>query len=373
MPRLSLALPAMLSVLVAPSAAQAAEGFVGVTERGSIVRFTDESPYSLTTPKRATGLAPGERLVALGRGQRGVVAVGSSARLYALDPVTAQATPIGSPFPQGLRGSRFSIAAAPNSDRARLLSDVGQDLVVDLLTGATQDGPGLRRAEDGAPVRPAADLTPQGAIFGVQLGPPVYLRELARGTTTMAESPLQVPTDIGVGEPLAFQLGEGGRAYVVAVATDRQRDRQSVFLTIDVATGRFAPPLGRAFQAFGRRITTFAALGEVADDHAAPRLRVSLPRRLSARALLDRRLPLRARSDEAGQLTVSLRIGGRAAGFGFSTRDTPGRFQLANFDLTARERRRVRAGVGRRAQVVVGVNDLKGNRRRVVRTVRITR
>jgi hypothetical protein len=371
--RLSLALPALFSLLAVPSAAQAAEGFVGVTERGSIVRFTDESPYSLTTPKRPTGLAPGERLVALARGERGVVAVGSSARLYALDPVSARATAIGPPFPQGLRGSRFSIAAAPNSDRARLLSDVGQDLVVDLLTGATQDGPGLRGAEDGAPVRPAADLTPQGAIFGVQLGPPVYLRELARGTTTMAESPLQTPSDVGIGEPLAFQLGEGGRAYVVAVATERQRDRQSVFLTIDVATGRFAPPVGRAFQAFGRRLTTFAALGTVADDHRAPRISVRLPSRVSARAVLDRRLPLRVRSDEAAQVTVSLRIGGRAAGFGFATRDTPGRFELTNFDLVGRERRRLRAGIGRRAQVVVGVNDPKGNRRRVVRTVRIIR
>jgi hypothetical protein len=70
---------------------------------------------------------------------------------------------------------------------------------------------------------------------------------------------------------------------------------------------------------------------------------------------------------------VSLTIGGRAAAFGFSTRDTPGRFEFENFYLSPRERRRVRAGVGRRARVTVSVNDLKGNRRRVVRTVRITR
>ena len=147
--------------------------------------------------------------------------------------MTARATAIGPSFPQGLRGSRFSLAAAPNSDRARLLSDVGQDLVVDLQTGATSDGPGLRRERDGAPVRPAADLTPQGALFGVQLNPAVYLRELARGTTTMAESPLETPTEFGLGEPVAFQLGANGRGYVVAVLTDRQRDRQSALLTID--------------------------------------------------------------------------------------------------------------------------------------------
>ena len=202
MPRISLL--ALMALLALPVSAHAAEGFVGVTERGSVVRFTSETPLSLTKPKRPTGMAPGERIVALGQGQRGVVAVGSSARLYALDPVTARATAIGPPFPQGLRGSRFSLAAAPNTDQARLLSDVGQDLVVDLQTGATTDGPGLRRARDSAPVRPAADLTLQGALFGVQLNPAVYLRELARGTTTMAESPLETPTEFGLGEPVAF-------------------------------------------------------------------------------------------------------------------------------------------------------------------------
>jgi hypothetical protein len=371
--RCALVTASLIALLVLPAQAQAVEGFVGVTERGSIVRFTSEAPYSLTKPKRPSGLAPGERLVAIGRGERGVVAVGSSARLYALDPATARTTAVGAPFPQGLRGSRFSLAAAPNSDRARLLSDVGQDLVIDLQTGATQDGPGLRRARDGSAVRPAADLTPQGAIFGVQLNPAVYLRELARGTTTMAESPLQTPTSIGLGEPVAFQLGEDGRAYVVTVVTDRQRDRQSAFLIIDSSTGRFAPPLGRAFQAFGRRITTFAALGEVPADHAKPKVRVTVPRRLSARALVDHEMPVRVRSSEAGQVTVSLRIGSRSAGFGFATRDTPGAFALTNFGLTGGERRRVRGAIGKRAQVVVGVNDLKRNRRRVVRTVRIIR
>ena len=62
----------------AQAQAKAVEGFVGVTERGSIVRFTSETPYSLTKPRPPSGLAPGERLVAVGRGERGVVAVGSA-------------------------------------------------------------------------------------------------------------------------------------------------------------------------------------------------------------------------------------------------------------------------------------------------------
>ena len=176
--------------------------------------------------------------MALGQAARGVVAVGSSARLYAVDTLTARATAIGPSFPQGLRGSRFSLAVAPGADRARLLSDVGQDLIVDLATGVTTDGPGLRRERDGAQVRPAADMTPDGSIVGVQINPLVLLRELARGTTTMAQMPVTTPARIPLGEPLSFQLGSDGNGYLVAVATDRQRDRQSVLTRIDPSRAR---------------------------------------------------------------------------------------------------------------------------------------
>ena len=42
MPRISLL--ALMALLALPVSAHAAEGFVGVTERGSVVRFTSESP-----------------------------------------------------------------------------------------------------------------------------------------------------------------------------------------------------------------------------------------------------------------------------------------------------------------------------------------
>ena len=52
----------------------------------------------------------------------------------------------------------------------------------------------------------------------------------------MAELPLE-QEGTSLGEPVAFQLGSNGRGYVVAVAADRLRDRQSAFLTIDPSTG----------------------------------------------------------------------------------------------------------------------------------------
>ncbi len=180
--------------------------------------------------------------MALGAGARGVVGVGTSARLYALDVRHGRATAIGPPFPQGLRGSRFSLAVAPRSDRARLLSDVGQDLVVDLATGATAVGPGLRRARDASQVRPAADMTPDGSIVGVQINPDVLLRELARGTTTMAELPLATAEEIPLGEPLSFSSAATATATSSRSRPSMQRDRQSVLTVINPSTGGRAGP-----------------------------------------------------------------------------------------------------------------------------------
>ena len=277
-PMSRICLLALMALLALPVSAHAAEGFVGVTERGSVVRFTTEAPYGLTTPKRPVGMAPGERILALGRGERGVVAVGSSARLYALDPVTARATAIGPSFPQGLRGSRFSLAAAPNSDSARLLSDVGQDLVVDLRTGATTDGPGLRRERDGSAVRPAADLTPQGALFGVQINPAVYLRELAARHDDDGGEPAGDAVRIQprrAGGVLARRERQG-RTWSPSSPTGSviASPRSSRSTRRPAATRRRA---GREVQTFGRRLVTFTSLGTVPDDHTAPKVRVTAP------------------------------------------------------------------------------------------------
>ena len=124
-------------------------------------------------------------------------------------------------------------------------------------------------------------------------------------------------------------------------------------------------------QFFSRRLTTFAALGTVREDRTPPRVRVELPRRLSAGALLDRRLPLRVRSDEAAQVTVRMQVRGRSAGFTFDTRDTPGLLRFTSYALNQRDRARIRGGVGARIRFRLGINDLKGNRRTLVRVARL--
>jgi len=371
MSRLALALT---TLLLLPAPALGAEAFMGVLEDGRMVRFTSQSPYSLSTPRDPVGLAPGERLVAVSDGPRGPVAVGSSARLYALDPDSGQAKAIGAPFEQGLRGSRFTLAAAPGATSARLLSDVGQDLVVDLQTGAAAPGPGLRRAGDGATVRPAADVAADGRLVGVQRGPATFLRETAPGSSTLGASPLALPSEPKLDEPLGFQIGADGRGYVLGVAGGNLRRRQSILVLIDPTTGAVVGGARPRIFFFGRRIDAFASLGRVAEDRTPPRATVRLARTLSVRALLARGLPLSVEADEAAQVTTSIRLGDRPVGFGLANRDTPGVFNLRkSFFLRAAERAALRRAVGRRVRVLVGVNDGKRNSRRFERIVRLTR
>jgi len=370
----------VIALLALPAPALAAEGFVGVLENGRLVRFDTQQTFSLSRPVTIRGMLPGERIVALAETPRRLVGVGTSARLYSINPTTGRSRPIGPPFPEGLRGSRFSLAVAPEGVRGRLISDVGQDLMVNLVTGQTHPGPGLKRADTGAPLRPAVDATEFGLLVGAQLGPLTLFRETAFGASTMTAHPVERrETDPRLSEPIGFQLGTDGNGYVLAVLADRQRVRQSVLLPIDPATGKplsasRRPPL----RFLPRRLTTFASIGRVREDHTPTEAQVRLPRSVTTRALFAGRLPLQVRASEACQVTVSLRIGGRRIGFGFGTRDTPGTIHflnrsMANFSVAARDRAYVRRYVGQRIRVVLGFNDFKGNRRSVVRSTRLIR
>jgi hypothetical protein len=85
-----------------------------------------------------TGLAGGERLLGLdtrpANGQ--LYAVGSTGRLYVIDPISGAAAPVGAPFTTALSGKRFGVDFNPTVDRLRIVSDTGQNLRIDPTTGA---------------------------------------------------------------------------------------------------------------------------------------------------------------------------------------------------------------------------------------------
>jgi hypothetical protein len=115
----------------------------GLTLAGSLVKFDATNPSRAKRVGRVSGLASGERLVAIDfRPRTGeLVGLGSDANLYSLSTRTATASRKSSLATMAggvtLRGERFGIDFNPTVDRLRVVSDGGQNLRVNVDTGIT--------------------------------------------------------------------------------------------------------------------------------------------------------------------------------------------------------------------------------------------
>ena len=139
----------------------AGETLYAVTATQRLIRFNGGQPQKLLSERPLTGLAPGERVLGIdyrvARGQ--LFALGSSGRLYRLDPATAALTPVGAPLTQPLAGAGFGMDFNPTVDRIRVVSDSGSNLRLHPDTGvivdADSNAPGLQT--DGALAYDASD------------------------------------------------------------------------------------------------------------------------------------------------------------------------------------------------------------------------
>ncbi|HVY63597.1 MAG TPA: DUF4394 domain-containing protein [Gammaproteobacteria bacterium] len=133
----------------ATSPTNAVGSIVAVTESGKIISFQPTTPQKLCTSVAATGMQAGETIYGIDtRPADGMIyAVGSTGRLYTLNASTGVLTSkstlapaMGDPF-TGLMGTSFGVDFNPAADRLRITSDAGQDLRINVDTGAvTTDG-----------------------------------------------------------------------------------------------------------------------------------------------------------------------------------------------------------------------------------------
>ena len=115
-------------VCAAPSSAD--ELLAGVASNGRLVLFSSADPSDVEVVQ-VHGLQSGERILGLDtRPATGeLYALGSTSRLYTLDPVTGVASAVGSmPFSPALSGTAFGFDFNPTVDRIRIVSDTGQNL-----------------------------------------------------------------------------------------------------------------------------------------------------------------------------------------------------------------------------------------------------
>ncbi|MEG4206670.1 DUF4394 domain-containing protein [Microcoleus sp. Pol7_A1] len=108
----------------------------------TIVGFNEAAPRAILSDAAVTGLQPGESLLGIDfRPANSVLyGVGSSNRLYAINPVTGAATAVGSgqfavPLTPGAAGFDFN----PTVDRIRFINQAGQNARLNPDTGAIVD------------------------------------------------------------------------------------------------------------------------------------------------------------------------------------------------------------------------------------------
>lgn len=125
-----------LSFAVVAGAAQA-QTIYGLTTLDQLVSFDASSPGNISSAMFISGLAANETMLSIDvRPADGtLVGLGSFGNLYTIDTSTAAATYM-STLSVGMNGTNFNIDFNPTVDRLRVISELGQNLRVNVDTGA---------------------------------------------------------------------------------------------------------------------------------------------------------------------------------------------------------------------------------------------
>jgi Domain of unknown function (DUF4394) len=146
----------------------AAPTVTGLTSDNRLVTFDPRSPNTLTTNVAITGLNPGESILGMDvRPADGQIwALSSSARLFTLNAttgaatfkiaLTADATDTTAPFTALDGSATLSVDFNPVPDRMRVVSPLGQNLRINVATGATFTDAAISRTSAPASVLAAA-------------------------------------------------------------------------------------------------------------------------------------------------------------------------------------------------------------------------
>ncbi|MCS7025844.1 MAG: DUF4394 domain-containing protein [Bryobacteraceae bacterium] len=146
------ALTLVVCFAISNSAARA-EKLYAIDSRAVLVSFDSNRPALALSMAVVRGLQPGETVLGLDfRPANGrLYALGSTSRIYIIDPGTGAATAISSaPFLPALNGTKFGFDFNPTVDRIRIVSNTGQNLRVHPDTGLVVGVDGFLRYRDDA-------------------------------------------------------------------------------------------------------------------------------------------------------------------------------------------------------------------------------
>ncbi|HZG00327.1 MAG TPA: DUF4394 domain-containing protein [Chitinophagales bacterium] len=133
--------------------------FYALSDGLQLDRFNTQNPGSPLATATISGLQPGETILAIdfrpATGQ--LYGLGSSSRLYVINPMTGVARPIGvEPFMPALSGTVVGFDFNPTVDRIRIVTSTGQNLRVNPETGAVAAVDGVINGQAGAMISAVA-------------------------------------------------------------------------------------------------------------------------------------------------------------------------------------------------------------------------
>ncbi len=117
--------------------AQAAQIFA-ITSTNGLLSFDSATPGTTSPVVPITGLQAGEGLVGIDfrPATNQLYGVGSTSTVYSINTGTGLATAAGPAFVPALSGTSFGVDFNPTVDRLRIVSNTGQNLRVNPITGA---------------------------------------------------------------------------------------------------------------------------------------------------------------------------------------------------------------------------------------------
>lgn len=148
--------PLLAVACLAGPALVSAETAYALDSRVNLLRFDTNTPGFVDSSRTIRGLQPGESILGIdfrpANGQ--LFGLGSTSRLYVIDPATAVATAVGTgPFTPRLDGTEFGFDFNPTVDRIRVVSDRGQNLRLNPDTGGVAATDMTLRYANGRPPR----------------------------------------------------------------------------------------------------------------------------------------------------------------------------------------------------------------------------
>jgi hypothetical protein len=221
----------------------------GLSDDGRLLAFKPATPSTIDASVAVTGLTGAETLLGIDfRPKDGLLyGITSAARIVTIDPATgvattkatlaADPTDISSPF-NAIIGTAFAVDFNPVADRLRVIGDTGQNLRINVDSGATTtDGPINRTG--------AAPFVTAGAYTNSVAGATTTtLYDIDGGNASLAmQTPPNDGTLVNVG-PLgvaivgdqAMDIGGGANGLVLAALRTSVNGPSSLY-RIDLATG----------------------------------------------------------------------------------------------------------------------------------------